>query len=175
MRKITCLFIFCVLALGLAACKNQPDDMTVPELSDSVIAEAQTPNNSSQTSNPSVTPYEIDENFYAKFIDVSRFEELKNSVESSSDYVANASKIAFQNNMLWNEMIENQSYTLPTDSDIETELERLYGELSRVAKENGVDEGELVECYGLTEDEFIVFAQQQVMDAADEEASQIEE
>lgn len=175
MRKITCLFIFCVLALGLTACKNQPDDMTVPELSDSVIAEAKTPNNSSQTSNPSVTPYETDENFYAKFIDVSRFEELKNSVESSSDYVANASKIAFQNNMLWNEMIEDQSYTLPSDSDIETELERLYGELSRVAKENGVDEGELVECYGLTEDEFIVFAQQQVMNATDEEASQIEE
>lgn len=165
MKKITCLLILSVIVLGLTACKTEPDDMTVPTLSDSVVAEAKTPNNSSKIQTPSVTPYETDESFYARFIDVSRFEELCASVESSSDYVANASKIAFQNNLLWNEMIQEQSYSLPTDSDIEAELERLYGELSRVAKENGVSEGELVECYGLTEDQFTMFAQQQVLEA----------
>ena len=174
MRKTTYLLPILTITLCLTTlmtgCKNQCDDLSTPTLSESVVEDARTADNTSELSKPSVSPYEADENFYAKFIDVSRFEELCASVEASSDYVANESQITFQSNRLWNEMLEEQGYSLPSDSDIEAELERLYGELSRVAEENGVSEEELVDCYGITEDEFTMFVQQQVLDATEDAA-----
>lgn len=165
MKKIIFLISIAVMGIGLAACKAEPDDLDTPALSAGTVSEARTPDNDGELAKPTVDPYELDSDFYSKFIDISRFDKLCAEVVSSTDYVSNASEIAFQSNMLLNEMLKDQSYSLPSDADITAELERLYDELSRVAEENGVDEEELIDCYGITEDEFIMYTQMKVLNA----------